>query len=220
LIGHISLFHFIAFWHHTTSGQLTGEKAMHDKLTDRQQLNDLMNGWMHRDLSEWAQLHDLFHPDGTIEITWFEGLGSDFVEGSMRMGASDLRTKHLIATPAVTFNAVGNKAILETNAIIMAENVKLNIGCECHNRFYDLAEKRDGVWRLFRRQSVYDMGTFTFPMGPVEIDQRIVAKYPREYAALAYLLEQSGFPLGRVFATRGSELEATMKAAAQSWLAA
>jgi hypothetical protein len=193
---------------------------MHDQHHDRQQLNDLMNGWMHRDLGEWAQLRDLFHPDGTIEITWFEGLGSDFVEGSMRMGASDLRTKHLIATPAVTFNATGNKAILETNAIIIAENVKLNIGCECHNRFYDLAEKRDGVWRLFHRQSVYDMGTFTFPMGPVAIDQSIVAKYPREYAALAYLLEQSGFPLGRVFATRGSELETTMKAEAKRWLTA
>lgn len=193
---------------------------MQNQLQDRQQLNDLMNGWMHRDLGEWDQLRELFHPDGTIEITWFEGLGSDFVNGSMRMGASDLRTKHLIASPAVTFNKGGNKALLETNAMIIAENVKLNIGCECHNRFYDLAEKRDGVWKLFHRQSVYDMGTFTFPLGPVEIDRSITAKYPREYAALAYLLEQSGFPLGRVFATRGSELESKMKAEGQRWLSA
>ncbi|MGS2873294.1 nuclear transport factor 2 family protein [Enterobacter huaxiensis] len=193
---------------------------MHSQQNDRQQLADLMTGWIHRDLSEWQQLRELFHPDGTIEITWFEGLASEFVEGSMRMGASDLRTKHVIASPVVTFDASGNKAILETNAIIIAENVKLNIGCECHNRFYDLAEKRDGVWRLFHRQSIYDMGTFTFPTGPVEVDQSIVAKYPREYAALAYLLEQSGFPLGRVFATRGSELEAKMKDEAQRWLSA
>ncbi len=193
---------------------------MHSQQNDRQQLADLMTGWIHRDLSEWQQLRELFHPDGTIEITWFEGLASEFVEGSMRMGASDLRTKHVIASPVVTFNASGTKAILETNAIIIAENVKLNIGCECHNRFYDLAEKRDGVWRLFHRQSIYDMGTFTFPTGPVEVDQSIVAKYPREYAALAYLLEQSGFPLGRVFATRGSELEAKMKDEAQRWLSA
>ncbi|MCS5451635.1 nuclear transport factor 2 family protein [Enterobacter huaxiensis] len=193
---------------------------MHSQQNDRQQLADLMTGWIHRDLSEWQQLRELFHPDGTIEITWFEGLASEFVEGSMRMGASDLRTKHVIASPVVTFDASGTKAILETNAIIIAENVKLNIGCECHNRFYDLAEKRDGVWRLFHRQSIYDMGTFTFPTGPVEVDQSIVAKYPREYAALAYLLEQSGFPLGRVFATRGSELEAKMKDEAQRWLSA
>ena len=186
--------------------------------TDRQQLNDLMNGWIHRDLGEWAQLRNLFHPDGTIEITWFEGLVGDFVNGSMRMGASDLRTKHLIASPRVTFNAAGNKALLETNAIIIAENVKLNLGCESHNRFYDLAEKRDGDWKLFHRQSIYDMGTFTFPQGIVEIDPATVAKYPREYAALAYLLEKSGFPLGREFATRGSKLEADMKAAGQHWL--
>lgn len=193
---------------------------MQNQLLDRQQLNDLINAWMHRDLGEWEQLNELFHPDGTIEITWFEGLGSDFVAGSERMGASDLRTKHLIASPVVTFNARGDKAILETNAMIIGENVKLNIGCECHNRFYDLAEKRDGVWKLFHRQSVYDMGTFTFPLGVVEIDRTVVAKYPREYAALAYLLEQSGFPLARVFATRGSELEAEMKAGAKRWLAA
>ena len=64
------------------------------------------------------------------------------------------------------------------------------------------------------------MGTFTFPLGPVEIDQSIVTKYPREYAALAYMLEKSGFPLNRVFATRGSELEQKMKASAKAWLAA
>lgn len=193
---------------------------MQNQNNDRQQLNDLVNGWIHRDLGEWAQLRDLFHPDGTIEITWFEGLASDFVDGSMRMGASDLRTKHLITLPRITFNADGNKATLETNAVIIAENVKLNIGCECHNRFFDLAEKRDGVWKLFHRQSIYDMGTFTFPQGWVEIAQKDVVSYPREYAPLAYLLEKSGFPLGRVFATRGSELEAKMKAEGQRWLAA
>lgn len=192
---------------------------MQNQLHDRQQLNDLMNGWMHRDLGEWEQLRDLFHPDGTIEITWFEGLASDFVTGSMRMGKSDLRTKHLIAAPAITFSASGSKAILETNAMIIAENVKLNVGCECHNRFYDMAEKRDGVWRLVRRQSIYDMGTFTFPLGLVEIDPAVVAKYPREYATLAYLLEKSGFPLQRVFATRGSELEQKIKHDAKQWLA-
>ena len=193
---------------------------MQNQNNDRQQLNDLVNGWIHRDLGEWAQLRDLFHPDGTIEITWFEGLASDFVDGSMRMGASDLRTKHLITLPRITFNADGNKATLETNAVIIAENVKLNIGCECHNRFFDLAEKRDGVWKLFHRQSIYDMGTFTFPQGWVEIAQKDIVRYPREYAPLAYLLEKSGFPLGRVFATRGSELEAKMKAEGQRWLAA
>lgn len=193
---------------------------MQDLLQDRLALNDLMTGWIHRDLSEWDKLRACFHPDATIEVTWFEGLSRDFIDGSIRMGKSDMRTKHVITSPVVTFNASKTKAILETNAIIVAENVKLNLGCENHNRFYDLAEKREGKWKLFHRQSIYDMGTFTFPAGPVEIDQTIVAKYPREYAPLAYLLEQSGFPVKRVFATRGSELEINMKAEGQAWLSA
>ncbi|WP_414165878.1 nuclear transport factor 2 family protein [Superficieibacter sp. BNK-5] len=191
---------------------------MQNYLNDRQQINDLLTGWMHRDLGEWDQLRDLFHPDGTIEITWFEGLGSDFVDGSMRMGASDVRTKHMVGTPVVTFNPAATRAIVETNAMIIGEHVKLNLGCVGHNRFYDMAEKRDGVWKLFKRQSIYDMASFTFPLGVVDIDQQTVAKYPREYAALAYLLEKSGFPVQRVFATRGSELEQQMKADAAQWL--
>jgi hypothetical protein len=193
---------------------------MHSRLEDYQQINALITGWMHRDLGEWEQLRNLFHPNGTIEITWFEGLASDFVDGSMRMGKSDLRTKHLIATPMVTLNASATKAIVETNAMIIAENIALDLGCQCHNRFYDLVEKRDGVWKLFHRQSIYDMGSFTFPCGMVSIDQDAAAKYPREYAALAYLLEKSGFPVQRVFATRGSLLEQQMKADSKRWLSA
>ena len=192
---------------------------MQNYLDDRLQITVLLTGWMHRDLGEWEQLRNLFHPDGTIEITWFEGLASDFVDGSMRMGESDVRTKHLIGTPVVTFNASATRAIVETNAMIIGESVKLNLGCIGHNRFYDMAEKRDGVWKLFHRQSIYDMASFTFPLGMVAIDQSMVGKYPREYAALAYLLEKSGFPVQRVFATRGSILEQQMKASGARWLA-
>lgn len=190
---------------------------MQTYLEDRLQITDLITGWIHRDLGQWDQLADLAHPDAVIEITWFEGPFAEFVEGSKRMGQSDLRTKHLIGTPVVSFN--GNKAIVETNAVIVAENVRLGLGCSVHNRFYDLAEKRDGLWKLVKRQSIYDMGSFTFPQGLVEIDRQVVAQYPREYAPLAYLLDKSGFPLNRLFATRGSELEQGMRADACAWLA-
>ena len=191
---------------------------MDARLEDRLQITDLITGWIHRDLGEWDRLRNLFHPEGTIEVTWFEGNFGDFVDGSMRMGASNLRTKHLIGNPVVTLS--GDKAVVETNAVIVGENVALELGCSVHNRFLDRAEKRGGRWRLLKRESVYDMGTFTFPQGLVDVDRAIVKRYPREYAPLAYVLEKSGFPLARVFATRGSALETTMKADAAAWLAA
>lgn len=189
---------------------------MHTYLQDRLQIADLITGWIHRDLGQWQQLAGLFHSEGVIEVTWFEGPFTEFIAGSQRMGASDLRTKHLIGTPVVEIN--GDRAIVETNAVIVAENVRLDLGCSVHNRFYDLAEKRDGTWKLLKRQSVYDMGGFTFPRGPLPIDTEVLQRYPREYGPLAYLLEKSGFPLERVFATRGSALEQSMKAHAKAWL--
>src|SRR6202043_2358692 len=92
------------------------EPRMQTILQDRMDIADLMTGWIHRDLAQWDDLRTLFHPDGEIEITWFEGKASDFVDASMRMGASDLRTKHLITSPVVAFN--GYKAVVETNVVI------------------------------------------------------------------------------------------------------
>jgi hypothetical protein len=185
-------------------------------LQDRQDILDLMTGWMHRDLANWDGLAQLFHPDGTIEVTWFEGLAKDFIEGSVKMGKSDFRSKHFIGQPVVRFN--GQKAIAETNAMIIIDNASLNLGCVTHNRFYDLVEKRNGAWKLLRRQTIYDTGHFTFPLGVVEIDHDVVSMYPREYAALGYLLEKSGFSVKRVFATKASQLEKEMKQKGEGWL--
>jgi hypothetical protein len=193
-------------------------ESMTDYLSDRVAIADLETGWIRRDLAQWDALRDLFHPDGVIEVTWFEGLFSDFVDASARMGASDFRTKHVITAPVVTFDESRTRAVAETNAIIVGENISLGLGCNGHNRFIDRIEKRDGLWKIVDRKSIYDMGTFTFPTGIVDIDPAAVARYPREYAALAYLLEKSGFPVTRVFATKGSDLEKEIKESASAWL--
>ena len=187
-------------------------------LEDRQAIADLMTGWMRRDLAQWESLRELFHPDGMIKVTWFEGLFSDFVDASMRMGASDLRTKHVITSPVITFQ--GNRAIAETNAIVIADNINLGVGAMTHNRFYDRIEKRDGTWKIINRQAIYDMGSITFPAGPVAVDGELIRRFPREYAALAYVLEQSGFPVKRLFPTKGGDLEKSMKSRGLAWLAA
>jgi hypothetical protein len=50
------------------------------------------------------------------------------------------------------------------------------------------------------------------------LHRELVRRYPREYASLGYLLEKSGFPVKRVFATKGSDLEKTMKTDGHAWL--
>src|SRR5712692_6590044 len=144
--------------------------ATQSYLEDRLSIADLITGWIYRDLGEWDQLRNLFHSDATIDITWFQGNASDFVNGSMKMGASNFQAKHVMTSPVVTFN--GDKAIAETNAIIVGANAVLGLGCEGHARFYDRVEKRDGVWKIADRRALYDICTFIFPTGVVEVDQR------------------------------------------------
>jgi len=187
------------------------------RLPDIEAIRGLMTGWIHRDSGNWAGLLELFHPDATIGVTWFSGLAREFVEGSRRMGESALRAKHLIADPVVTFT--GDRAVVETNAMIVVENTDLDLGANTHNRFIDQVERRGGVWRIARRDSVYDFSTFAFPYGRVDIDTALARSFPREYAALAYLLVHSGFTVDHVFATRGSDLERSIRANAVRWLA-
>jgi hypothetical protein len=94
---------------HDAARAFVEEIRMQSYLEDRLSIADLMTGWIHRDLGEWDQLRNLFHPDATIEITWFAGKASDFVDGSIEMGASDFKSKHVITSPVAIFN--GDKAI-------------------------------------------------------------------------------------------------------------
>ena len=73
-------------------------------------------------------------------------------------------------------------------------------------------------WRIVHRASVYDMSSFNFLAKVQDINESAVRRYPREYAALAYVLEKSGYSVAREFPTRNSELEARMKAAGRAWL--
>lgn len=189
-----------------------------EHLIDKLAIGELINGWIYRDLGQWDQLLTLFHPEGTIEVTWFEGRFHDFVRASASMQSSPIATKHLTGTPLIVFNPQGDKALAETNAMIVTENATLKLGSSTHSRFYDYVEKRDDRWRLLRRQCIYDFASFSFPAGPVAIDPEVAGRYPLSYAPLAYLLEKSGFPVGRVFATKNSAQETAMRAEALRWL--
>ena len=129
---------------------------------------------------------------------------------------SELTSKHLIGFPLIVFN--GDRAIVETDVQLVSMNATLKLGALGHSRFYDRVERRNGAWKIVHRQGFYDMAGFTFPAGPAEVDAEFVARHPLEYSAIAYLLEKSGHPVNGIFATKGSEAEASARTAAETWL--
>ncbi len=187
-----------------------------DELDSRLAIGDLVQGWMYRDLGQWDKLRTTFHPDGFISVTWFEGKFSDFVNASEKQSALNGRTKHFIGSPLVERN--NNRAIAETNAIILVELYKFNLGCEAHCRLYDLVERREGSWKIYKRFCFYDMANFTYSRGDVQIDQELVSSFPHEYAPLSYLQALAGIKVDRILPTRGSDQERAIRAESEKWL--
>jgi hypothetical protein len=189
----------------------------HGTLHDVAEIGGLIDGWIFRDTARWEELREIFHPDGTIEIGWFKGLFSDFVNASAKMHAgSAIRSRHTVAQPRLAIR--NDRATAETNAILCGVNDKLRLGFTVYSRYLDLVERRGGVWKISMRSNVFDLAFFSYSGGPVEVDQRKLASHPAEYAPMAYVLEASGYPVTGEKAVRGSELEAGILQQGREWL--
>jgi hypothetical protein len=200
-------------------GECAGEAALDlETLVAERDISLLVKGWTYRDLGQWDRLKRLFHPDATIALAWFEGPFAKFVAASEKMEASDMRARHLVGAPLVTIGEAQERAVAETTIVVFAENRKLKLACQALARFVDLVERRDGAWKIMRRDSIHDMAAFMFPRGPVGVDEEPLARYPLEYASLAYLLEKSGVQVRRGLPIAGSEAEKALHAEAHRWL--
>jgi hypothetical protein len=127
-----------------------------------------------------------------------------------------IHSKHLMGRPLLKIRE--HRAVAETNAVLTAVNNDISLGFTAYTRFYDLLEKRDGMWKIFKRNNIYDMSFFSFPTGPVPVDKERLSRHPWQYAPLAYVIEAGGHPVTGTHPTRGSDLEATLREAGGLWL--
>ena len=165
-------------------------------VSDRGAISELINAWVyHRDRGNWDQLKDTFWPEGAISLSWFDGQFAQFIESSKEMSEKDNPTKHIVAQPFIKIN--GNRAVSETNVTLLARGGgSLEIDLTAYLRFYDLLEKRDGVWRILKRTAIYEKDrmdcvkpSFLFWVANFFINLK---KYPKACRFLCFGLEKAG----------------------------
>jgi hypothetical protein len=195
-----------------------------NELEDRAAIAALINDWtFHRDQGAWDELRDIFHPDGTISLSWYDGSYAGFVEASSAVAKrSPTRTKHMTGAPRIQLR--GDRALAETNIVIMlrAPTPAGEIDTTSYARLYDQVERREGRWRILRRTLIYERDRAD-PVDTPALPDAFLAGLDAHAPELRFLargLEQAGLSVQKSAVLDQSRELAALYAGGRAWLEA
>ena len=195
---------------------------MNDALRDRMELRELVENWaVWRDAGDWARFRTVWHDDGVMMATWFQGPADDFIRVTKEGWAKGVSILHFLGGSSV--DLAGDRAIVQTKMTISQRGDVSGVLCDvvCTGRFYDFIERRDGRWGMVLRQPIYEKDRVdpVDPSARLEIDQTKLAEFPKGYRHLAYIQTQIGYTVKRDMPQlTGPEVEA-LYARGAAWLA-
>jgi len=166
------------------------------ELTDRLAIRDLIENWaVWRDAGDWERFATVWHDDGVMNATWFQGPASDFIRVTREGWAKGVSILHFLGGTSI--DLAGHRAIAQTKMTISQRGDVQGVACDvvCTGRFYDFVEKRNGRWGIVNRQPIYEKDRVD-PIDPVarlELDQKVMATLPAGYRHLAYIQMQIGY---------------------------
>lgn len=193
-----------------------------DLWMDQYIIRQIVENWvLWRDAGDWERFATVWHSDGWMTATWFQGPASQFIEISRQGFESGVNIMHFLGGWTCDLN--GQRAISQTKMTIHQraplEGVMVDV--QCMGRFYDFFEKRQGRWGIVRRQPIYEKDRLD-PVDPgatLHIDRELLARFPEGYRHLAYLQSKNGFQVkSGLPGLRGPEV-GTLYAEGNAWLA-
>ena len=169
---------------------------MNDVTSDRLVIRQLVEDWaVLRDARMWERFRTVWHEDGVMQATWFQGSRDEFIKVSEEGYARGVRILHFLG--GSTIDVAGTRAIAQTKMTISQRAKVEDVLCDvvCTGRFYDFFEKREGCWGLVLRQPIYEKDRLD-PLDPsakLTLDKDLLARFPEGYRHLAYLQTRIGY---------------------------
>ncbi len=162
---------------------------------DKQAIRELVENWvLWRDSGDWDRFRTVWHDDGRMMATWFQGSAEEFIAASHEGFARGVNILHFLG--GHTSDIAGNRAIAQTKMQIMQRAAVHGIAVDvvCTGRFYDFLEKRVGRWGIVLRQPIYEKDRMDpiDPAAKLALDHDLLARFPEGYRHLAYLQVQNG----------------------------
>jgi hypothetical protein len=165
---------------------------------DRDEIVRVVQDWaLWRDAGDWERFATVWHDDGWMTATWFQGPAVKFIEVSKAGFEKGVSILHFLGGTSVDLN--GSRALAQTKMTI---NQRSDVHGEkvdvvCTGRFFDFFEKRKDRWAIVRRQPIYEKDRMdpVDPAATVSLDKKLLESFPEGYRHLAYLQTQIGYKI-------------------------
>jgi hypothetical protein len=167
-------------------------------LLDRLTIREVVENWaLYRDAGDWEHFRTVWHDDGYMMATWFQGTHEEFAAISKAGMEKGVNILHFLG--GCTIDIARNRAIAQTKMTIAQRAPVEGVLCDvlCAGRFYDFLEKRKGKWGIVLRRLFYEKDRIDTvdPSAKLKLDPAILKRYPVGYQHLAYLQAGLGFPV-------------------------
>jgi SnoaL-like domain len=167
---------------------------------DKAAIVEVVQNWaLWRDAGDWERFRTVWHDDGWMTATWFQGPAAEFIKVSKAGFEKGVSILHFLGGSTVDVKA--ERAIAQTKMTISQRGL-----CEgelvdvvCTGRFYDFFEKRARRWAIVRRQPIYEKDRMD-PVDPsvrIKLDAELLGSIPEGYRHLGYLQTKLGFKVKR-----------------------
>jgi hypothetical protein len=168
------------------------------RLNDKLAIAEVVNNWaIWRDAGDWDRFRTVWHADGWMTATWFQGPAEKFIEVSRAGFEKGVSILHFLGGSSV--DVKGERAIAQTKMTInqraAVDGVVVDVVCT--GRFYDFFARRGGKWAIVRRQPIYEKDRMdpVDPAAKLQLDPELLGRFPEGYRHLAYLQTKNGFTI-------------------------
>jgi len=178
------------------------------------------NSALWRDARMWDRFRSVWHKEGQMWATWFQGSYEEFIRVSQEGYDRGVRIMHMLGGMSIDIR--GKRAIAQTKMTISQRAPVEGVVCDvvCTGRFYDFLEKRRGKWGIVLRRLAYEKDRLdpVDPTAVLKLDQNLLSQFPEGYRHLAYLQTRIGYTVKRDMpGLDGPDLDA-LYAKGEAWL--
>ncbi|WP_432727668.1 nuclear transport factor 2 family protein [Variovorax sp. W6] len=169
---------------------------MNETLQQELLIRRMIERWaVWRDAGDWERFATVWHPEGVMMATWFQGPYTEFIRVTKEGWAKGVSILHFLGGSAI--EVAGERAVAQTKMTISQRGMVEGVLCDvvCIGRFYDFVEKHEGEWKLLHRQPIYEKDRIdpVDPAATVKLDEDVLAGLPEGYRHLTYIQQRIGY---------------------------